>query len=74
MPPLLNQPNWHPTDKSEPSLPPLQDSASAKASVEVTSAAETVLPSRTRPSATVEFDILITDDNAINRRVSFTAQ
>jgi hypothetical protein len=77
MPPLLNQPHWQETDK-----PKTASSSSPDTSDDLTLAADRpafrehalpIRPKLTIPrSATATSRILITDDNAINRRVSFT--
>lgn len=76
MPPLMNQPYWHATDKPQAATPPWPDSQDPSTPTATTPVpSERALPVRpklTIPSQehSVSSNILITDDNAINRRVS----
>lgn len=76
MPPVINQPYWHATDRPQgasPLLPDSQDPSTPTATTPVPSErALPVRPKLTIPSQepSVSSNILITDDNAINRRVS----
>ncbi|KAH7384045.1 hypothetical protein DE146DRAFT_213649 [Phaeosphaeria sp. MPI-PUGE-AT-0046c] len=75
MPPLLNQPFWHQSDKPNASVPEMLGSPDASApSTSPLAVAEHTLPLRpklTKPSKSVNktSKILITDDNIINRRL-----
>jgi hypothetical protein len=78
MPPLLNQPFWHQTDKLDAaatteglriSRPPLEPPAVKEFVLPVNSKVAT--PGATRPEPS---RILITDDNVINRKVGLGLQ
>jgi hypothetical protein len=79
MPPLLNQPHWHHTDKPDghvdsSSLPESSEEATPIAGTPaVQGRMVSILPKLTIPSRSFSegYRVLITDDNAINRRVSF---
>jgi hypothetical protein len=76
MPPLLNQPHWHQTDKPQAASSPVLDFTTGPTpAANVPAVDEHALP--LRPKLTLPDNlrgatsrILITDDNKINRRVS----
>lgn len=76
MPPLLNQPHWHQTDKPQAAPSPSPGfTTSPTPAADVPAVEERALP--LRPKLTLPGNlrgatsrILITDDNKINRRVS----
>jgi hypothetical protein len=76
MPPLLNQPYWHQTDKLEATSSPnsefLDSSTPAPGPPAVGERAHSIRAKLTIPGTSVSAtsNILIVDDNAINRRVS----
>jgi hypothetical protein len=75
MPPLLNQPHWQETDKPEPTLSPeSKTSENPMVATDRPAFKEHALPIRPKltipRSVSATSRILITDDNAINRRVS----
>ncbi|KAJ8110862.1 hypothetical protein OPT61_g6402 [Boeremia exigua] len=75
MPPLINQPHWHQTDKPETtSSPPPQPVETPKLAPGTSIAEGITLPLRPKlviptKAASASLNILITDDNAINRRL-----
>ncbi|KAF3036936.1 hypothetical protein E8E12_005896 [Didymella heteroderae] len=75
MPPLLDQPHWHATDKPEATSSPLADSddpsTSTSAKLIVEERELPIRPRLTTPSqgTGATSNILITDDNVINRRL-----
>jgi hypothetical protein len=76
MPPLLNQPHWQQTDKPQAaSSPSLEFTDMPLPALHLPSVEERTLPARSKltgmgTSLRTKSSILITDDNAINRRVS----
>lgn len=78
MPPLLNQPHWHATDKPGANASPVpgsdDSSATATKPLPVAEHALPLLPKLTIPgkSADATSKILIVDDNPVNRRVGST--
>ncbi|KAF2743306.1 hypothetical protein M011DRAFT_461740 [Sporormia fimetaria CBS 119925] len=75
MPPLLNQPHWSATEKPRAASPPLsglEDSSTPRAATPAAQErALPVCPEPTTPSqeSNASSNILITDDNAINRKL-----
>ena len=82
MPPLLNQPHWHYTDKSDgqaDSSPDPDSSAEATPTAGTPAIQKRTVPIRpklTIPSRSFSKGsrVLITDDNVINRKVSYCYQ
>ncbi|KAH7088360.1 hypothetical protein FB567DRAFT_337483 [Paraphoma chrysanthemicola] len=78
MPPLLNQPYWHQTDKPDAGSSPIPESSYDSTPAAGSSAVEErtipIRPSITIPGKSVcaTPKILITDDNVINRRLLVT--